>query len=213
MHRGLVLLLALAAIAAAHAESLSDRWNLADVYPSLEAWNADAAKLDAQLKEFGGCKGRLGASAARLRQCLDLRADMTKRFYRLALYAGQQLAEDTGSAPFLELDQRSDLLENRLREATAFVDPEILRLGKDRVDAFLAQESALAIYRHPLDRILRAAPHTLDDAGEALVAKFGMIDGTGGSTYSILTNADIPWPKVKLSTGEEFTLDASAYTK
>ena len=35
----------------------------------------------------------------------------------------------------------------------------------------------------------------------------------GGSAYSILTNADIPWPTVKLSTGEQVVLDASAYTK
>ena len=35
----------------------------------------------------------------------------------------------------------------------------------------------------------------------------------GGTAYSILTNADIPWPTVKLSTGEEVTLDASGYTK
>lgn len=214
MQRGLALPVALVfAFATAAAESPADRWNLADVYPSLEAWNADAARLEAQMKEFGTCKGQLGASAARFRRCLDQRADMTKRYYRLALYAGQHLAEDTGSAQSLELDQRSDLIGIRLRETVAFADPEVLRLGRARVDALLAEEPALAIYRHPLDRILRAAPHTLDDEGEALVAKFGMIDDTGGAAYSILTNADIPWPKLRLSTGEQITLDASAYTK
>ena len=70
-----------------------------------------------------------------------------------------------------------------------------------------------SIYRFPLDQILRKAPHTLNDEGEALIAKFGLMDNAGGSAYTILTNADIPWPKVKLSTGEEITLDASAYTK
>ena len=60
---------------------------------------------------------------------------------------------------------------------------------------------------------MRKAPHTLDDQGEALIAKFSLMDNAGGSAYTILTNADIPWPKVKLSTGEEITLDASAYTK
>jgi oligoendopeptidase F len=214
MHfRRLLPLVLAACLTPALADSPSERWNLADLYPSLEAWNADAARLDAQMKDFAGCKGRLGESAARFRQCLELRADMTKRYYRLAVYSGEQLAEDTGSAVYLELDQRADLLGNRLSEAGAFVDPEILRLGKDRVDAFLAQESSLALYRHPLDRVLRAAPHTLDDEGEALVAKFGMINDTGGSTYSILTNADIPWPTLKLATGEEVRLDASAYTK
>lgn len=213
MHRMFMLLACAACALPAWADSPAERWNLADLYPSLEAWNADAGRLEAQLKAFDGCRGRLGETAARLRECLDLRADMTKRYYRLAVYAGEQLAEDTGSAPFLELDQRSDLLGNRLNEATAFVDPEILRLGKARIEALLAQEPGLSIHRYPLERVLRAAPHTLDDAGEALLAKLGLINDTGSAAYSILTNADIPWPTIRLSTGEEARLDPSGYTK
>ena len=194
------------------AETTADRWNLAEVYPSLASWNADAAKLEAQLTEFAACKGHLGDSAARFRQCLDLQADMTKRYYRLGLFSGEQLAEDTGSGPFLELDQRADILGNKLKEAGAFVDPEVLHLGKDRVAQFLSEDRGLAIYRFPLDRILRRAPHTLSDDGEALVARFGLMNDAGSSAYSILTNADIPWPKLKIGS-EEVTLDDPAYTK
>ncbi len=214
MRLRLALLLATAAwILPAPAESPADRWNLADLYSSVAAWNADAARLDAQMAEFGGCKGRLGEAAARFKQCLDLQAEMTKRFLRMAVYAGERLAEDTGSAAQLELDQRADVLGNRLREAAAFVNPEILRVGRERVALFLGQDPSLAIYRYPLEQILRSAPHTLNDEGEALVAAFGLMNDAGGSTYSILTNADIPWPTLKLSTGEEVRLDASAYTK
>ena len=194
------------------AETAADRWNLAEVYPSLAAWNADAARLEAQLTEFAACKGHLGDSAARFRQCFDLQADMTKRYYRLALFSGEQLAEDTGSGLSLELDQRADILGNKLKEATAFVDPEVLHLGKDRVAQFVSEDRGLGIYRFPLDRILRKAPHTLSDEGEGLVARFGLMNDAGSSAYSILTNADIPWPKVKIGS-EEVALDDSAYTK
>jgi oligoendopeptidase F len=207
------LFIAAMALAPAYAETIADRWNLADLYPSISAWNDDAVKLDGQMKSFAECKGKMGESAARFKECLDLQADMTKRYYRLAVFAGEQLAEDTGSASYLELDQKSDLLGNRLTEATAFVDPEVLHIGSERVAQFLKEVPSLAIYRHPLDRILRAAPHTLNDEGEAIVARFGLMDNAGNTAYSILTNADIPWPKIKLSTGEEVTLDASAYTK
>jgi len=165
------------------------------------------------MKSFAECKGKMGDSAARFKECLNLQADMTKRYYRLAVFAGEQLAEDTGSAPYLELDQKADLLGNRLTEATAFVDPEVLHIGSERVAQFVKEVPSLAIYRHPLDQILRAAPHTLNDEGEGIIARFGLMDNAGNTAYSILTNADIPWPKIKLSTGEEVTLDASAYTK
>src|SRR5262249_9234796 len=76
-----------------------------------------------------------------------------------------------------------------------------------------AQDASLKIYRHPLDEILRMAPHTLDAPGEALVASFGLITGAGGTAYSILTNADLPWPTIKLSTGEDAKLDLTGYEK
>ncbi|HEY2930040.1 MAG TPA: oligoendopeptidase F, partial [Albitalea sp.] len=214
MRSGIIaFVLACLGAANAHAESTADRWNLADLYATPAAWDADAARLEAQLAELARCKGHLGDSAARLRQCLDLRADMTRRLYRLGVFSGEQLAADTGLATSLALDQRADVLGNRLEEAGAFFEPEILRLGAAKVAQFLGQDAGLRIHRFPLERIVHAAPHTLDDAGETLVAKFGLMGGAGGAAYSILSNADMPWPKVKLSTGEDITLDQSAYTK
>ena len=204
---------AFAVLAPAHAEPLADRWNLADLYASQAAWDADASKVEKQLAEFAACKGHLGDSAARLAQCLDLRAELTKRLSRLAVFSGEQLGEDTGVAASQALDQRAELLGNRLEEASAFVDPELLRIGAAKIARFVAKEPKLRVHRFPLDRALRVAPHTLDDAGEKLVAQFAKMSGSGGAAYTILANADMEWPKIKLSTGEEVTLDQSAYTK
>lgn len=196
-----------------HAEPLADRWNLGDLYASPAAWDADAAKVDAQLKEFGACKGHLGDSAAKLRECLDLQADINKRLGRMMVFAGEQLAEDTGVPASLALQQRAELIGSQASEAMAFFEPEVIHIGAARIEQFAAQEPGLRIYRFPLDRILRTAAHTLDESGEALVAKFGLMSGTGQAAYSILTAADMPWPKVKLSNGQTVTLDQSAYAK
>ncbi len=201
------------AATAASAETAADRWDLQALYADEAAWNADAKRLEEQMKTFAACKGQLGRSATRLRQCLDLRADFSKRLLRLSLYANELLAADTGSPSSLTLSQRTELLASEFGEAGAFVDPELLRVGRTRIHRFMAGEPGLRPYAYPLERTLRSAPHTLDDAGEALVAKFGLMGGTGGAVYSILTDADMPWPKLKLSTGEDITLDASAYTK
>jgi oligoendopeptidase F len=197
----------------AMADSPADRWNLADLYPSLDAWNTEASKLESQMKELAACKGHLGDNAARFKKCLDLQADMGKRYARMVVYSSEQLSEDTGAAASLELSQKSEVLGAKLNEATSFMNPEILRLGKNKIARFLAQDSSLKPYRHPLDDILRLAPHTLDKEGESLVAQFGLMSSAGGSAYSILINADIPWPTIKLSTGEEVRLDPSGYTK
>jgi oligoendopeptidase F len=195
------------------AERPEDRWNLADLYPSVKAWAEDAARLEAQLKEFAACRGHLGESARRLKACLDAQADFAKRYARLEVYAQELLAEDTGVPESLELSEKGRTLGAKLEEATSFMKPEILRLGKARLERFYAREKSLAIYRHPLDQILRAAAHTLDSNGESIVATFGLSEEAASSTHQILTNADLPWPTLKLADGKEVKLNQSAYTE
>lgn len=194
------------------AERPQDRWNLADLYPGVDAWNADVAKVEAQLPQVLACKGHLGDSAKRFKECLDLRYDTVKRYFRLAVYSNELQAEDTGNSASLALRQKTQVLGSRLTEASSFTNPEVLALGKTRIDGFFHEEPGLAIYRQPLDNILRAAPHTLDGAGEAIVASFQLAARQSGSVYGILANADMPWPTVKLSDGKEVRLDQAAYT-
>jgi len=208
------LLAALWASAAPGAtERPEDRWNLADLYPSAGAWAGDAARLEAQLKEFAACRGHLGASARRFKACLDAQADFTKRYARLEEYASELLAEDTGAPASLELNEKARILGAKLEEATSFMKPEILRLGKARLEGFYAREKSLAIYRHPLDAILRAASHTLDGKGESIVAAFALSEEAASSTHRILTNAELPWPTLRLADGKEVKLDQAAYTE
>ena len=209
----LLFTLTLAATAPMAAERPQDRWNLADLYASAQAFNEDVSRLESQLPRVAACKGRLGDSARRLRECFDLQTDATKRYWRLGVYANELLSEDTGNPASLALRQKVQVLGSRLTEATAFIRPEILAIGAARIDAFFREEAALAIYRHPVDRILRTAPHTLDTAGESIVASFQLAARQSGSIYGIFANADMPWPTVKLSDGTEARLDQSAYTK
>jgi oligoendopeptidase F len=194
------------------AERPQDRWSLADLYPDAQAWSADVTKTEAQLKQFASCRGHLGASAARFRQCLDLEYDLLKRYARVSTYAGELEAEDTGKSDSQALNQKAQVLGAQVGEDTSFVNPEILAIGKARIDGFFRQEPKLAIYRQPIDDTLRTAAHTLDSRGEAIVAAFGLSQGNAGSAYRILANSDMPWPTVKLSDGREVKLDQAAYT-
>ncbi|MBK9521096.1 MAG: oligoendopeptidase F [Rhodocyclaceae bacterium] len=208
-----LLLLPLLSIAANPAETEADRWNLKDMYADQSAWDKDAIRLEAQLKEFATCSGKLGSSVKVFKACMDLYADLQKRYALLASYAFQWRDEDTGATAGLDLSQRADLLGNQLQEASSFLNPEILKMGSAKVAGFLKQDKSLVIYRQPLDNILRTAEHTLDKRGEALIATFGSATNTAEAVYGTLSNADMPWPKVKLSDGTEVVIDQSAYTK
>ncbi len=194
-------------------EPEADRWNLKDLYPSQPAWDQDASKLEQQLKDLSGCAGRLAQSPARFKRCLDLNSEVLKRFYRLYGYASQSRDEDTSLPGGQNLKQRADVLGTRLEEATSFLRPEILGLGRSKVNALLKANKSAAIYTHWLDDILRSASHTLDRRGEELIANFGAATGAAQAVYSTLADADMPWPKVRLSDGTEVVVDQTAYEK
>ncbi len=208
---GLLAMLALASGCASAAESEADRWNLTDLYATQADWDQDALRLEQQLQTLAKCSGHMAPSVKRFKACLDLNAEVLKRSIRLSAYASQTHDQDTGLTAGQDLKQRADVLNNRVEEGSSFFSPEILQMGRSRVDAFLRQDKSLAIYRHPLDDMLRMAPHTLERKGEALIAQFGMATAAAGAVYSTLADADMPWPKVKLSDGTEVVLDQTAY--
>ena len=195
------------------AELEANRWNLKDLYPSQSAWDQDVSTLERQFKDLSACAGHLAQSAKRFQQCLDLNADMLKRLYRLSGYASQFHDEDTALPAGQDLQQRANVLGNRLEEASAFLNPEILKMGRSKVNALIKGNKATAVYAHWLDDIQRSAAHTLDQRGEQLIATFSAATGAANAIYSTLTDADMPWPKVKLYDGTEVVLDQAAYEK
>ena len=48
-------------------------------------------------------------------------------------------------------------IASKLTEAGSFVNPEVLAVGRAKIDQFLQEEKGLAAYRHDLDDILRTA--------------------------------------------------------
>ncbi len=191
----------------------AQRWNLADLYATSAAWDQDAKRLERQMEQIQACKGQLGRSVLRFKTCLDLDSDARKRLARLASYAYQWHDEDTSVNAANDLKQRAEVLGDKLGEATAFEAPEILKLGRSKVNALLAKDKSLGIYQHWLDDILRSAAHTLDASGEALLATLAPATSAASNIYTSLADADMPWPKLKLADGREVTLDQQGYEK
>ena len=203
-----------ATTSAAHAAdepTVSATWDLTDLYPSDAAWQAEHDRLAGEIPKLKALKGTLGQSAQSLKSGLQYMSDINRATARLDVYAGLKGDLDTRNNADLARRGVLQTLETQLNEAVAWASPEILAIGQAKITAYEAAEPGLAKFRFSLDQILRAAPHTLSDEGEAILAAAG--DPLGGpvSIYTQLTNSDIPWPSLALSTGETVKLDDSGY--
>jgi oligoendopeptidase F len=187
-------------------------WNLADLYPDTAAWEAARVALGTEIPQLGRWQGKLGESPGTLLAALTDRENVALAVDRLRSYASQLSDQDTRVSRHMEMQQQADQVYTDFRTATAYYRPEILQVGRDRIEQFLAQEPKLDQYRMMLDDILRSAPHTLAPSEEKLVARAGAMATAGRNVHSIFTNADLPYPEITLSTGEKVRLDASAYS-
>jgi oligoendopeptidase F len=189
-------------------------WDLTPLYPSAEAWTAEHVKIKAEADRLDSYKGTLGQSAAAMLKALDAISHTTKEGARLNVYASLRGDEDLSIAPNQERRQLAQALQTKIGEKTAWVAPEILALGAEKVQAFEKESKELRTrFDFFLADTLRNKPHTLGIEAEGVIAAAGDIFQQPTNIRDQLAHTDLPFPTVVLSDGTKVTLDEAAYTK
>lgn len=189
-------------------------WDLRDLYPSAEAWTAERDSTKTAIEKLDAYKGTLGKSAKDLLAALSAMSDAQRSLSRLSSYANLQADEDVRIAANQERQQLGASLYTLFNEKTSWVTPEILAVGDAKIRKFIAQEPELASrFGFYLDNQLRYAPHTLSGESEAVLASAGDVLQQPNAIYSVLANAEAPFPSVKLSDGSTVTIGQGTYAK
>jgi oligoendopeptidase F len=189
------------------------KWNLKDLYPSDEAWDKAKDELAGRFDEVTKYKGKLASSASTLLACLELDSQISKEFGRLFSYASMKSDQDTGNSKYLGFKQEMQQLSTNYNSETAFITPEIAELNKQQIDAFMEQQPGLKIYKMDLYNILRMKPHTLSESGEKLLAEAGLMADSPSSIYGVFSDAEMPYPEIKLSDGKMARLTKAGYSR
>ncbi len=194
-------------------ESLRYEWDLTDLYPNVAAWEdamSDVAERIAALPDY---QGTLGGSAEAMLGALREISDTNKETARAYVYTSLERDADQRQADTQARFARARQLYSDLEEATSWISPEVLALGAPTVRQYIAAEPGLADFEFMLNDILRQAPHTLDQQTEAILAQAGLVLSSAEQIYGNFANADIPWPSVTLSEGQEVTLSQAGYSR
>jgi oligoendopeptidase F len=187
------------------------KWNLADIYPNEQAWRAAKDKLSDALPQMAQYQGKLGSSAAVLADALEKSSGFDKELSRLYTYAELSSDQDTRDAVHLGMKQEMTQLVAKEGAENAYIEPEILKIPKAKLEQFIQSEPRLKVYKFYLEDIARRAPHTLSAAEEKLLADMGPLASSPSDTYGIFSNADFPYPTITLSDGKPVKLDQAAF--
>ncbi|MEO0548547.1 MAG: M3 family oligoendopeptidase [Pseudomonadota bacterium] len=188
-------------------------WDLTRLYPSIEAWDAARLKILEDVKPIAAQADTFEPSAAALADLMDETSDIVREAFRVGSYANLNADTDLRDGEWVGRRGQASAMYAAYGEAVSWISPMLQEVGEADIEAWIAAEPRLSKHAFGLREVMRAAPHTLTPEGEALMAAASVSLGGAQRIYSQLKNADIPWPTITLSTGEEIRLDAAGYVK
>lgn len=188
-------------------------WDLNDLFASVEAWDAARKAVLETLPRLAAYQGTLGESPEAMTKALVDMSETALKALRVYVFASLKADEDIRISRNQERNSQAQDMFTALGQAVSWESPEILALGKDRVESFIAASDTLKRrFAFHLRNTLRQAAHTLDTQGEAILAAASSPLAGPQAIRGQLVAADIPWPTVTLSDGRTQRLDDQGYT-
>jgi oligoendopeptidase F len=187
------------------------KWNLEKIYPDWSAWQAAYADLAQKIDAFAALQGTLADGGASLLHALTLRDDIGQLEYKVWYFASLCYDQDQRDNQINAKRQEVQILFAKAAQASAWFDPELLAIPLKTVQAWLAAEPALAVYRFMLEDLYRQQEHVLDDKGERLLSLVSRFSASPNDSYAALSTADVKHPIVELPSGTQATLTYGQY--
>jgi oligoendopeptidase F len=187
------------------------KWNAESVFKSPEAWEKEITQILEDLAKVKGYQGRLGDSAEVLLEALQASEELIQRIYRAYVYASFSYAVETTNAQAGGMYGKAQGVFGQVAAAVAYLQPEILVIGKEKLDEWMQQNEKLALYRHNFEDLFRQQAHVRSaEVEEVLGMVIDPLQGASNST-SMLTNADFKFKPVKDSKGKAVDVTQGNY--
>lgn len=176
-------------------------WNLDTIFPTLDAWQAEAKRMQEELPRLETFKGRLADSAAKLLEYFKTAEAVSVPVAKLFVYSTMWSDTDTANQEALALrDQARGIFASALA-AASFAEPELLTMPQEKLEAFMAEEPGLQQYRHYFEMLRRRAEHVRSSEVEQLLAMASDVLDTPRSAHAVLADADLDYGKVDTQDG------------
>ena len=186
-------------------------WDLSRLCPDQATFDSGIAKLKGIAEKMGGYAGKLG-DEEKLKEYLTLEREMNDLLERLYMFASMQSDLDKKNVSYTETESKIFLVLQEINAKTSFESPELISLGKDKLDGFLRRNPEFNDYSFIFEKLFHSQKYVLSPEKEKLMAAFSPISNEGGELYSKLSVGDYSPVKAKLSDGREVEVSTSNWT-
>ncbi len=186
-------------------------WNLKDMFESDEAWLEEYEALKAYPEIVAKYQGTLGESAENLLAYFRQEDELECRLETLYTYASCSGDQDMSNAKYQDFRGKAMATVVAIESAGAFATPEIMAIPEEKLNAFYEECPELETYRRSIYKIRRRAAHILSKEEEALLAAAEEMADSADKIGGILRNADLKFPNVVDSEGNEHALTNGSF--
>jgi oligoendopeptidase F len=186
-------------------------WNLIDLFPSVETWEAELVEIDKSLTQFERFKGTLHTRSKDLWECLCAQEQLSMRLIKASTYASLKQSAD-GSDPVNQANSaKLSALRTRSTAVLSFINSEILAFEEGTVEQFLQEEPELAAFKKNLLELIETKKHKLSPETEEALAALGELQGAPYQIYQMTKLADMQFAPIQDGNGNELPVSFALF--
>lgn len=178
-------------------------WNAESIFKTQKAWDEEVANILRELPGIKKYEGRLGESTETLFEVLDRVEKLMKRVMHIVMYAGFSYNVDTADQNAAAMYGKAQTMFGQVAGAISFINPELLQIGKPKLQKWMKSNSMLAAQRQNIDNLFRKQEHVRSSEVEELLGMVSdPLNGPANST-NMLTGADFKFAPAIDSKGKK----------
>lgn len=182
------------------------KWNAESVYKSPRHWEAELKSVLKEIPKLKKYQGKLKTSADTLVRALEAEESLMKRVLRLYMYAAFSYNVDTTDQKSAAMLGRAQGLYGQAAGAVSFINPELIQIGKAKLDQWMKKNKKLAVHRHNIHNLFRRQKHVRSSEVEEILGMLAdPMSGAENST-SMLVNADFKFAPARDSRGRKIEI-------
>ena len=188
-----------------------DKWKIEKTYSSNDKWEKDFEKLKEDAPKIVEFRGKLNDPKVILEYLKETEKN-SRLAEKLYVYAHLKSDEDTTNNENQARMSKIDSYMAEFSSYSAYFVPEILSLGEDYINEAIEKIDELKKYEFIFKDILKEKDHVLTQEMEELMAQVSDCLSAPSSIQSMLSNADMTFPKIKDENGNLVELTEGNYS-
>lgn len=186
-------------------------WDLTTVYSSDADFEKDFTEVKADSKKFAGLSGTIEKDAESLLKATEDLLKLSRTLEKVYVYSQLKNDQDTSEDKYQAMYSRSEALAAQFGAATAWFEPELLKISDDKMAQFYKDEPKLTDYKRFYDQTFERRDHILGNDVEEVLAGADDIFSSGEKIFGILDNTDLSFPAVTDENGNKVKLSQGVY--